>query len=161
MLTNTTYWFNRSMEQLVREADEEGEVIPRIKVFLKREGDINQCDGYGDTLLSRAKVEGLLKVVHYLEGRGAKTVEKICSICLENIISHPVREKESERMLPCRHPFHRECIAKWLAIKDNCPVCSANSEAMTLHSQTGSVLVPATRLYIFATRFFSRFAKSS
>lgn len=42
MQTNSTYWFSRSMDHLVPEANELGEVIPRIKVFLKRGGGINQ-----------------------------------------------------------------------------------------------------------------------
>ena len=112
METNSTYWFNRSMDHLIQGANELGEVIPRIKVFLRRDGDINQQDGQGNTLLSKANAAGLFKVVSYLKSQGAKseTVEKTCAICFENINSRPVREEESERILDCSHVFHRECI---------------------------------------------------
>lgn len=128
MQTNSIYWFNRSMDHLVREANELGEVIPRIKVFLKRDGDINQKDKHGDTLLARAKAAGLLKVVNYLESQGAKSeiVENTCAICFESINSRPVREEESERILDCSHVFHRECIGTWLIQRHRCPLCRAH-----------------------------------
>jgi hypothetical protein len=100
----------------------------RTTVFLKRDGNINQKDGHGGTLLSRAKAAGLLKVVTYLESQGAKseTIEKTCAICFENITSPPAREEESERILDCSHIFHRECIGEWLIQRHNCPLCRAH-----------------------------------
>ncbi|XP_061341834.1 E3 ubiquitin-protein ligase SIS3-like [Gastrolobium bilobum] len=43
-----------------------------------------------------------------------------CSICLVEIGS---RETIG---LPCSHMFHRDCIAKWLKIRDTCPLCRCN-----------------------------------
>ena len=41
-----------------------------------------------------------------------------CSICLDDVaLGSPVAE------LPCRHWFHRQCVAIWLAEHDTCPHC--------------------------------------
>ncbi|KPJ04699.1 PREDICTED: RING finger protein 122-like [Papilio xuthus] len=41
------------------------------------------------------------------------TCEK-CSICLDDM---------DVAVLPCRHSFHRKCIAQWLAMNGTCPTC--------------------------------------
>mmetsp|Transcript_28066 Transcript_28066/g.68201 ORF Transcript_28066/g.68201 Transcript_28066/m.68201 type:complete len:142 (+) Transcript_28066:122-547(+) len=43
-----------------------------------------------------------------------------CSICLESIA-----EEATTRILLCRHEFHAECMDKWLAEANRCPLCSA------------------------------------
>lgn len=42
-----------------------------------------------------------------------------CVIC-------QVEYEEGEALvaLPCEHPYHSECISKWLGIKKICPICS-------------------------------------
>ena len=41
-----------------------------------------------------------------------------CVICIDNI-----KAKQHQRILECKHTFHRKCIDKWFEIKDECPVC--------------------------------------
>src|SRR5437773_2386612 len=103
MEANATYWFNSSMNHLVQNANESGEIIPRIKVFLRKQGDINSKDAFGNTLLSKAQTAHLFRVVDYLKSQGAKsetlaeTVEKTCVICQEKIHSEPAHKEEFER----------------------------------------------------------------
>ncbi|KAH7567903.1 hypothetical protein ACOSP7_009843 [Xanthoceras sorbifolium] len=33
-------------------------------------------------------------------------------------------EEESLVALPCEHPYHMECISKWLQVKKICPICT-------------------------------------
>ena len=47
--------------------------------------------------------------------------EVACSICLE------VRTTAEDAFMPCGHVFHKDCIAKWVAVgKSSCPICRAN-----------------------------------
>ncbi|XP_061337986.1 uncharacterized protein LOC133284879 [Gastrolobium bilobum] len=39
-----------------------------------------------------------------------------CSICLGEIGSSAIG-------LPCSHVFHRDCITKWLMLRNSCPLC--------------------------------------
>ncbi|KAF3447009.1 hypothetical protein FNV43_RR12189 [Rhamnella rubrinervis] len=32
-------------------------------------------------------------------------------------------------LLPCEHPYHSECISKWLQIKKCCPICSTEAHS--------------------------------
>lgn len=66
MVSNQNYWFNSSLECLLKKTDQEGEIIPRIRTFLRRGGDINQRHSYGFSLLSVAKAKELDKVVKFL-----------------------------------------------------------------------------------------------
>ena len=40
-----------------------------------------------------------------------------CSICFENI------DKSDNKILPCGHSFHTNCVLKWFVTSDTCPVC--------------------------------------
>eukprot|EP00835_Amoeboradix_gromovi_P004579 NODE_365_length_10088_cov_0.583041.p2 type:complete len:123 gc:universal NODE_365_length_10088_cov_0.583041:574-206(-) len=42
-----------------------------------------------------------------------------CMVCLEQFQYH-----EGIVNLRCNHLFHNLCIKKWIAVKNNCPVCS-------------------------------------
>jgi hypothetical protein len=44
-----------------------------------------------------------------------------CSICLENIIN-----EEHKTITSCKHIFHAECMAKWMSLNHNCPLCRKN-----------------------------------
>ncbi len=44
-----------------------------------------------------------------------------CSICLENIIN-----EEHKNITTCNHIFHSECMAKWMSLNHNCPLCRKN-----------------------------------
>lgn len=41
-----------------------------------------------------------------------------CMICLE-----PFRRGEELRLLPCMHRYHRQCVDRWLARSQACPMC--------------------------------------
>ena len=41
-----------------------------------------------------------------------------CSVCLDEF-----KSGEVIRVLPCTHPFHRDCVDKWLYKKHTCPLC--------------------------------------
>lgn len=41
-----------------------------------------------------------------------------CVICLE-----PFEEGNTNRILPCMHHFHQQCVDKWLLQHASCPVC--------------------------------------
>lgn len=41
-----------------------------------------------------------------------------CSVCLEEF-----QVGEVIRNLPCTHPFHKDCVDKWLYKKHSCPLC--------------------------------------
>jgi len=46
--------------------------------------------------------------------------EDVCSICME-----AYKQGDSLKGLPCKHEFHVQCIERWLALKDACPLCRA------------------------------------
>ena len=41
-----------------------------------------------------------------------------CIICFDGL-----EEKEICKIVTCDHVFHKECINKWLNVKQNCPCC--------------------------------------
>lgn len=43
-----------------------------------------------------------------------------CSICLKII------QENKKYKTQCNHVFHRDCINRWLMIKQNCPYCRCN-----------------------------------
>ena len=45
--------------------------------------------------------------------------EKNCSICLNEM----KQTDKLRKMRDCKHIFHKDCIDKWLLIKNNCPYC--------------------------------------
>lgn len=42
----------------------------------------------------------------------------VCAICKDNF-SLPV----SNKMMPCGHGYHEDCIVTWLGSRNSCPVC--------------------------------------
>ncbi len=54
--------------------------------------------------------------------------DNVCTICKEEI-----HDKQKQAMIkPCKHIFHREHIASWMADNDNCPKCNQRIEEITL-----------------------------
>eukprot|EP00472_Partenskyella_glossopodia_P008094 CAMPEP_0197528690 /NCGR_PEP_ID=MMETSP1318-20131121/25989_1 /TAXON_ID=552666 /ORGANISM="Partenskyella glossopodia, Strain RCC365" /LENGTH=173 /DNA_ID=CAMNT_0043083879 /DNA_START=96 /DNA_END=617 /DNA_ORIENTATION=+ len=54
-----------------------------------------------------------------------------CMVCIMT-----VKGRESVRILPCFHKFHKRCIDKWLATSKECPVCKINIvEAIWKHDK--------------------------
>ncbi|MBA3816467.1 MAG: hypothetical protein H0X29_08105 [Parachlamydiaceae bacterium] len=139
-MVNQDYWFKSSLDLLVHGANEQGEVIPRIRIFLKKQGDLNQRAANGETLLSKARAANLVKVINYLKSQGAEsdalieTAQKTCMICLENIHLNARCKEEEERVLKCRHVFHSECIERWVKLKHNCPLCRDHVDVDTLEA---------------------------
>lgn len=44
-----------------------------------------------------------------------------CAICMT-----PIEEGDDSVMTPCQHPFHKECLARWLEEDMICPICRAH-----------------------------------
>lgn len=59
-----------------------------------------------------------------------------CTICMENISLG-----ELEQSLPCKHNFHRSCIANWLGSTRKCPNCL--SQVAIRSGASGTILVRA------------------
>ncbi|KAJ2160467.1 hypothetical protein GGF46_002229 [Coemansia sp. RSA 552] len=58
------------------------------------------------------------------EGSYSFMEEQKCAICLDSYL-----HKESLRLLPCRHAFHRKCIDAWLlseSLTSHCPICKSS-----------------------------------
>lgn len=55
----------------------------------------------------------------------SKTAVDRCVIC-------QVEYEEEEKLvaLPCEHPYHADCITKWLQIKKTCPICSTEVSSL-------------------------------
>ena len=53
----------------------------------------------------------------------------ICVVCLEPV------GLSSTAVVPCRHPFHYECISKWVTNSSTCPHC--RSEITALETSSG------------------------
>lgn len=50
------------------------------------------------------------------------TSSQICAVCIVDY-----KKGDLQRKLSCDHKFHKECIDKWLLIKNNCPVCKTKA----------------------------------
>ena len=85
------------------------------------DGDMDEENASVPTGLSRDELKKLLRVE---EAVSESTVVEAaggdnCPICLESPGSLAMA------ILPCRHAFHRDCAASWLARCNSCPVCRA------------------------------------
>ena len=52
-----------------------------------------------------------------------KPTTKACSICLEYMGDTLLEEMITE--LPCKHIYHKDCLAKWFSINNTCPLCKS------------------------------------
>jgi hypothetical protein len=50
-----------------------------------------------------------------------------CSICYDAI---DVRNRPDYMLAPCNHLFHRECLAQWMDVKMECPICRTELPAL-------------------------------
>jgi len=55
----------------------------------------------------------IIKLTHNLDEH--------CSICLDEF-----KEGDELRFVECDHNFHKECLDKWLLLKNTCPICRKN-----------------------------------
>jgi hypothetical protein len=75
-----------------------------------------------------------------------------CSICLEPMHNHAADAEE--HILPCGHKFHKPCIANWLDVRQNCPMCRApcarinppNIQQQQLNDELDQVLVEINQI---------------
>lgn len=71
------------------------------------------------------------KHIHF----GANNIHRLlqfhsdCVICMEAII-------ENSMFLECAHEFHKDCIDRWFALKETCPVCRYNHAEATNKPET-------------------------
>ena len=47
-----------------------------------------------------------------------------CAICIEEW-----KDSEYAVLLPCGHPFHKECLLLWSAHSSLCPICKVDAKA--------------------------------
>lgn len=52
------------------------------------------------------------------DGLGQNDTQRKCQVC-----QCDYEDKETIKMLPCRHCFHAECVDQWLKSNDNCAYC--------------------------------------
>uniref|UniRef100_A0ACB8FIU7 Uncharacterized protein n=1 Tax=Sphaerodactylus townsendi TaxID=933632 RepID=A0ACB8FIU7_9SAUR len=52
------------------------------------------------------------------EDKGLDVDAENCAVCIENY-----KPKDTVRILPCKHIFHRTCIDPWLLDHRTCPMC--------------------------------------
>nr|XP_056718134.1 E3 ubiquitin-protein ligase RNF149 [Euleptes europaea] len=52
------------------------------------------------------------------EDKGLDVDAENCAVCIENY-----KPKDTVRILPCKHIFHRKCIDPWLLDHRTCPMC--------------------------------------
>ncbi|KAK7320983.1 hypothetical protein VNO77_31000 [Canavalia gladiata] len=119
--------------------------------FLESEGS-NYDDDYDDDGMEEDEIdvdeltyEELIELGDFIgqEKRGLSANE-ICS-CLHSYTFHSLENKsgidrcvicqveyeEGEALvaIQCEHPYHKDCISKWLQIKKVCPICSIEISA--------------------------------
>eukprot|EP00331_Platyophrya_macrostoma_P009985 CAMPEP_0176433520 /NCGR_PEP_ID=MMETSP0127-20121128/16076_1 /TAXON_ID=938130 /ORGANISM="Platyophrya macrostoma, Strain WH" /LENGTH=272 /DNA_ID=CAMNT_0017815973 /DNA_START=326 /DNA_END=1144 /DNA_ORIENTATION=- len=66
----------------------------------------------------KAIKEGIKEAIALQREKSEPTSNSTCAICFEDYVN-----KDKLRKLPCSHKFHKDCIDKWLTMKNNCPVC--------------------------------------
>ncbi|XP_066331102.1 kinetochore protein NDC80 homolog isoform X2 [Miscanthus floridulus] len=69
--------------------------------------------------LAADTIASLPSVTYQAQGKQDGNMEQ-CVICRVEF-----DEGESLVALPCKHPYHSECINQWLQLKKVCPMCSA------------------------------------
>lgn len=51
----------------------------------------------------------------------------LCVICLQTLLEGGSEDTDSMvNQLPCKHLFHTDCLAPWLATRTTCPTCRAS-----------------------------------
>jgi len=48
---------------------------------------------------------------------------KMCGICLEDLVATPPRAVIGHLSYGIIHKFHQECIAPWFSVQNWCPIC--------------------------------------
>ncbi|XP_064404697.1 E3 ubiquitin-protein ligase RNF13-like isoform X2 [Halichondria panicea] len=59
--------------------------------------------------------------------------EPMCAVCLETF-----HNKDTIRVLPCRHEYHKKCVDPWLKLKRTCPMCKKDISNKSSASKTYS-----------------------
>ncbi|KAL9375013.1 hypothetical protein Peur_031892 [Populus x canadensis] len=85
--------------------------------------------GYVNTGLKEDEISSCVKkinpsVIKELPSHLPMTLERKCSICQDEF-----EEDDELGKLDCGHGFHIQCIKKWLAQKNTCPVCKTEPVA--------------------------------
>ena len=58
-----------------------------------------------------------------------------CQICLEEM-----KIKTSLFRAPCRHKFHKKCLAQWLREGNRCPLCNSSLQPSNARMQSTAVV---------------------
>lgn len=84
--------------------------------------------------LSADQVSSCLQPFTWYESVHLKVVAGIdrCVVCQVEFT-----EGEVLAALPCEHPYHSDCISRWLQVKKTCPICS--TEVVSTQNATGKI----------------------
>lgn len=87
--------------------------------------------GHAGSSLSDDFILGHLKTrtftsSHLEDGSSADQELNFCTICQMDY-----NDQEKIGMLDCSHEYHVDCIKKWLAVKNSCPVCKCTALGTT------------------------------
>jgi E3 ubiquitin-protein ligase RNF115/126 len=83
----------------------------------------NDPNRYGNPPASKVSIDSLEKIKVTKENMNSiinsgKKEENSCSVCKD------IFELEQNIInMPCKHPFHDECLLPWLSSRNSCPTC--------------------------------------
>ena len=73
-----------------------------------------------------------------------------CSICLCDIA-----KKEKQRVLACKHTYHKACINEWRETHLSCPVCRVEMPLSCCEKCNVCMSLPSTKCVLELVRVFS------
>ncbi|KVI10484.1 Zinc finger, RING/FYVE/PHD-type [Cynara cardunculus var. scolymus] len=129
------------------------ELVPRfvgptppvgVRVYQPRRQDLMELLALGEQIgnagssLSDDFILGHLKTriftsFHSEDGSSADQELNFCTICQMDY-----NDQEKIGMLDCSHEYHVDCIKKWLAVKNSCPVCKCTALATQGNNESGN-----------------------
>lgn len=138
--SDSSYVSNDDMNDRINDEDFEffqNQGFEEEREFLENE-DMDQDDGLDVDELSYEELIALGEIIG-VEKKGLSLNE--VSSCLQSYVYKTMENKtgtdrcvvcqiefeDGEDLVaiePCEHPYHAECISKWLQVKKCCPICS-------------------------------------
>ena len=86
------------------------ELIERLTTFAQMLNELDTTTSSNPTDVNQYKTYTL-----------NETTTKTCAICLASMGNTLLGEMVTE--LPCKHVFHKQCLARWFKDNNTCPLC--------------------------------------